>query len=149
MLQLQVYVKDPQSHMASAKKSQILNETQIDTNQTLQLFQNNDNEPEKRIITLMTMPGHVDEETRQVPLQCSVPLKLNSMPSSVVPVNVENLSSLVQVVPDTDMPRIQQFKLPVQVNRFKSYNVKIYTFIYLFFFAIHGFYNCYRLIWLS
>lgn len=85
------------------------------------VYQNTaENEADKRVIALMTLPSRMNEEPRQMPLQCSVPLKLNGVPSSVVPVNVENLSSLMQVVPDNDMSRIQQFKLPLQVNQFES-----------------------------
>lgn len=119
--QLQVYVKDAPSQITLTKKTPISNEQQVHTNQTQQIYQNNENEAEKRVIALMTMPGRMNEEPRQVPMQCSVPLKLNGVPSAVVPVNVENLSSLMQVVPDTDMPRIQQFKLPIQVS-FKTEN---------------------------
>lgn len=113
-LQLPVYVKDVQSQLVPMEKP-MQSETQIRTNvQTPHIFQT-ENDADKRVLALMTVPGRVGEESRQMPLQCSVPLKLNGVQSSVVPVNVENLSSLMQVVPDTEMPRIQQFKLPLQV----------------------------------
>lgn len=117
------------------EKTQLQNDLQIRSNvQVPNLFQNTENEADKRVIALMTVPSRVGEESRQMPLQCSMPLKLNGVPSSVVPVNVENLSSLMQVVPDTEMPRIQQFKLPLQVfliskRIFSDLTSQVYFFI--------------------
>lgn len=71
---------------------------------------------EKGAVSVVNVPNRVVEETHQMPLQCSIPLKLNGATASVVPINVENISSLMQVIPDDEIPRIQQFKLPIQVN---------------------------------
>jgi len=73
-------------------------------------------EVEKGAVSVVNVPNRVAEETHQMPLQCSIPLKLNGATASVVPINVENISSLMQVIPDDEIPRIQQFKLPIQVN---------------------------------
>ena len=89
-------------------------ETQHHTNDDSQtLLQDISDESDKQMITVMTMPNRVNES-----VQCSVPLKLNGVASSVVPVNVENLSSLMQIVPNTEMPRIQKFNMPLQVGGF-------------------------------
>lgn len=114
-----MYVKDSQTQISAERKNQASNELNMHSNQ-VQTY-NIENETDKRVLThVTTVSNRIDEETHQLPLQCTVPLKLNGVTSTVVPVNVENISSLMQVVPDNEMPRIQQFKLPMQV-RSKSY----------------------------
>ncbi|XP_065206799.1 zinc finger protein 610-like [Planococcus citri] len=119
---LPVYVKDVQLQATLVEKSPVQQpETQIRSSvqvpNVTNVFQNTtDNESDNRVVALMTLPSRIGEETGQMPLQCSAPLKLNGVPSSVVPVNVENLSSLMQVVPDNDISRIQQFELPLQTE---------------------------------
>ncbi len=117
MQQLQVYVKDSQP-LISEKIETISNETAISC-EVQGVFNDDEDDNgdngEKRIVTHVTIPNTITDESRHLPLHCTVPLKINGVTSSVVPVNVENISSLVQVVPDTEMPRIQQFKLPIQV----------------------------------
>lgn len=110
-----MYVKDSQSQIFSEKQNQVPNECIIQCDQDQRTY-NAENEPDKGIVTHLPVPSRIAEETHQLPLQCTVPLKLNGVTSSSVPVNVENISSLMQVVPDDEMPRIQQFKLPIQVR---------------------------------
>lgn len=108
IFQLQVYVKDSPSHNILTSKKEV---PPRPSNQNQQASPNN-TDTEKRVIAVMTMPNRVNES-----LPSSMSLKLNGVASSVVPVNVENLSSLMQVVPNTEMPRIQKFNIPLQVRK--------------------------------
>ncbi|KAK7600905.1 hypothetical protein V9T40_008346 [Parthenolecanium corni] len=109
-----VYVKDSQSQIINSKPS-LPNEPIVPSN-SVHRIPSSECETESRTVTRVTVPSRVAEETQQMPLQCTVPLKLNGTTTSVVPLNVENISSLMQVVPDNEIPRIQQFKLPIQTE---------------------------------
>lgn len=115
-------MKDSPSHNIFPLKKEVQSRT---NNQSQQLLENGADD-EKRVIAVTTMPNRVNE-----PLPCSMPLKLNGVTSSVVPVNVENLSSLMQVVPNTEMPRIQKFNIPLQVGqRVDLFNIRRILFRY-------------------
>lgn len=134
VLQLQVYVKDSQSQIIDTKIS-LPSEPIVPCN-SIQRVPASECEAENRTVTRVNVSNGVTEETHQMPLQCTVPLKLNGTTTSVVPINVENISSLMQVVPGDEIPRIQQFKLPIQVNHFllenKSFGTIIFCSAFLF-----------------
>lgn len=132
---MQVYVKDSQSQIINSKPS-LPNEPIVPSN-SVHRIPSSECETESRTVTRVTVPSRVAEETQQMPLQCTVPLKLNGTTTSVVPLNVENISSLMQVVPDNEIPRIQQFKLPIQVRQYlflnESFGAIIFYNAFLFF----------------
>lgn len=109
-----MYVKASQSQIISTPISLPI-EPIVPAN-CIQKVASSECETENRTVTRMNISNQMAEETHQMPLQCAVPLKLNGTTTSVVPINVENISSLMQVVPDDEIPRIQQFKLPIQVK---------------------------------
>ena len=126
-----MYVKDSPSHNIFPTKKEVPARANDQNEQLLQ----NGIEGEKRVITVMTVPGRANES-----VPCSMPLKMNGVTSSVVPVNVENLSSLMQVVPNTEMPRIQKFNVPLQVRKRGSLRIPIVLgmFFYHHFYCISG-----------